>query len=123
MKAKVLVVDDNPDVLYVVKDCLESIDPEITVSCASSGEECLEKVESDRPDIIFMDLMMPKLSGEETVFLLKKDERFSSIPVVYLTGRTDEESRKKCLVNSVGFIEKPFDASVLVEKIREVLGL
>jgi CheY-like chemotaxis protein len=121
MMLKIMLVDDNPDVIFSVKDSLESLDPEITVTGVLSGVECLRKVRADKPDLILMDIMMPGMDGWEVVARLKADKATSGIPIIYLTGKTDGLSKTLSAVTSLDYIEKPFNTVDLRERIAKVL--
>ena len=108
---RVLVVDDSMINLNVTKKMLEKfgVDVDITLN----GKECLEKAKSTSYDIIFMDIMMPELSGIETFKLLKEIKDFNT-PVIALTADADIESKEKYL--SFGFsdyIPKPIKIDLL----------
>lgn len=112
---KVLVVDDSLINLKVATKVLEKVG--CIVEEATSGKECLEKVQNNSYDLIFMDIMMPEMDGVETFNELKKIENFAT-PVVTLTADSEPESRDKYL--NLGFAEylsKPIN----VENLQEIL--
>ncbi len=122
MDVKILVVDDNPDVLYTVKDGLETIEPSFKVSCVESGQECLDTINEINPDIVLIDIMMPGMDGWEVVGRLKADDMTAKIPIIYLTGKTDDVTRNMSSLTSADFIEKPFDTQDLKERILKAIG-
>ena len=120
MKTIVLIVDDNKDILFAVKESLES-DPAYGVECAQSGIECLEKMKSLKPDVILMDIMMPEMDGWDVVAKIKTNKDEAKIPVIYLTGKTDDLSKGMGSLTSEDYIEKPFDPADLRARIFLVM--
>ena len=121
MKTLVLIVDDNKDILFSVKESLES-DPACRVECAQSGIECLEKMKSLKPDVILMDIMMPEMDGWDVVAKIKTNKGQAKIPVIYLTGKTDDLSKGMGSLTSEDYIEKPFDPADLRARIFLVMA-
>lgn len=121
MKTKILAVDDNPDILFSIKDGLETIEPSMEVTGVSSGKECLEKAGQVNPDIILMDIMMPAMDGWEVVAQLRKMQDVKDVPIVFLTGKTDDLSKSMGSIASEDYIEKPFKPEDLRDRIRKVL--
>ena len=122
-KVKVLVVDDNPDILVTVKEGLEAIDENIEVITAESGEDCISLLlrEKIKPDVILLDIMLPEMSGWEVYNRLKEKEEWREIPILFITARTDEKARKIGSFLAEDYIEKPFDIRELRERIEKVL--
>jgi len=121
MKKKILIIEDEPDVVNAVKALLEAKGFE--VSAAADGEEGLKKARMLLPDLVLLDLMLPKLSGFVVCRLLKFDDRYKNIPVIVITARTDE--RDIALAEKVGasdYLIKPVKPQVLLEKITDVLS-
>ncbi len=119
-RRKILVIDDEPDLCTTVKARLEASNLE--VDTALSGKEGLEKVETFKPDLILLDLMMPEMDGFQVCEKLKKDKKTSDIPVVVLTALEDEDSAKKALSRgAAGYLVKPFEQDSLLFTIREFM--
>ncbi|MEK7287987.1 MAG: response regulator [Elusimicrobiota bacterium] len=118
----ILIVDDEPDVRFVLKTALER--GNFATQEAADGLEALEKVKSQTPDAIVLDIMMPKLDGYSVHQKLKEDPRLAQIPVVIITGKGYMkeflELRKDLEV--AAYLEKPFPVALLVNKLKEVLG-
>jgi DNA-binding response OmpR family regulator len=113
--ARVLVVDDEPDLIRVLQFGLQAAG--YTVDCAPDGQEGLKKARELRPDIILLDLMLPKLDGYKICRLLKFDDRYKHIPIIILSARTQEGDQALALeMGANRFISKPYDFS-------EILGL
>lgn len=120
-KKRILIIDDEPKMVKMVKRRLEANDYEVIA--ASDGQEGFEKAKTEKADLIISDLMLPKLDGYKVCGLLKKDARYSKIPVIIFTTRAQEADRK--LGEEMGanaYIMKPFEPEVLLAKISELLG-
>jgi two-component system alkaline phosphatase synthesis response regulator PhoP len=120
MKISVLAVDDNKDILFAVRESLES-DSSFSVACASSGKECLNRLKHHKPDVILMDIMMPEMDGWDVVAKIKTNKDLSRIPVIYLTGKTDDLSKGMGSLTSDDYIEKPFDPADMRARIMMVM--
>ena len=116
---KVLVVDDEEQVLELVASLLEARDHE--VACAADGEEALRQVDADRPDAIFLDIMMPGVDGATVAQRLREAPETAEIPIIFLTGLVDvdEMKRRGPKIGGQFFLAKPFDA----ERLYQVLDL
>jgi diguanylate cyclase (GGDEF)-like protein len=120
MAESVLVVDDDPDVARFVEVNLRSAGYEVTV--ASNGEEALERAVEQRPDLVLLDVMMPKLDGFEVAQRLRRDPRTSSSSIIMLTAKA--LSADKVLGLSSGaddYIIKPFDPVELLARVKGTL--
>ena len=116
---KVLIVDDNPLNLKVASKLLEKYG--LIIDTANSGEESIEKVKNIKYDLIFMDEMMPKMSGTEALHILKEDSSFD-VPVIALTADALVGMREKYLKE--GFLEylpKPIDRNDLEKCLKHFL--
>ncbi|MCX5700523.1 MAG: response regulator [Candidatus Omnitrophica bacterium] len=120
MPKKVLIVDDSPTVVEIMK---ASLGPEgYGIIVAADGQEGLEKARKEKPDLIILDLMLPKLDGYKVCRMLKFDEKYKYIPIIMLTGRGQESDKK--LGGEVGadaYITKPFEPAALLAKIKELI--
>jgi len=120
MAEMVLVVDDDPDVARFVEVNLRSAGYQVTV--ASNGEEALERAVQLRPDLVLLDVMMPKLDGFEVAQRLRRDSRTSSSSIIMLTAKA--LSSDKVLGLSSGaddYIIKPFSPRQLLERVEAAL--
>jgi CheY-like chemotaxis protein len=118
---KILLAEDEEDIRKVAQISLQ-FRGGWEVALASDGEECLAKAAQDRPDLILLDCMMPKLDGYETCRRLKQDPALREIPVIFLTARSQEsEVRKGLALGAVGYLIKPFNPMSLAAEIREIL--
>jgi len=120
--AQILVVDDEPDILSVLVYHLSRDGYRVTT--AVNGQGALATAESDRPDLIILDLMLPGMDGYEVLQRLRSDERTQSIPVILLTARREEEERVKGFeVGADDYITKPFSPNKLINRVQEILGI
>jgi two-component system phosphate regulon response regulator PhoB len=118
--ATVLVVDDEPDVRTLCRVNLEYEGYMVLES--PSGEDALSMLQDSRPDLILLDLMMPRMDGWEVLRKLKEDDKTASIPVVLLTARADDESQLKGWSEGiVDYIIKPFNPLSLVRYVQKAL--
>lgn len=116
----ILVVDDNPDVINSLKIGFEDSTQEYRILGAESGYKCLELLNNTTPDIILLDIMMPNMSGWEVFERIKKDSSLSSIPIIFLTARTDRIAKNAGSFLGDDYIEKPFDIADLKKRIEIV---
>jgi CheY-like chemotaxis protein len=119
---KVLVVEDEVDIQKVIRMSLRSRGVDEVV-VASNGEECLAVVGQVRPDLILLDVSMPKLDGFQTCQRLKANPETRSIPVIFLTARVQKSEEKQGAdVGALGYISKPFDPMTLHDQILAILA-
>ena len=117
---RILIVDDEEGIVKVVKMYLEHHRYEVIT--ADDGQEGLEKTRTEKPDLIVLDLMLPKINGYKVCGLLKKDTRYAKTPVIMFTAKSQEKDIK--LGEEVGadaYITKPFEPEILLAKIKELL--
>lgn len=115
----ILVVDDNPDVINSLKIGLEGSLGEYHVLGAENGQKCLELLkETNKPDIILLDIMMPQMSGWEVFDHIKKDPSLNGIPIIFLTARTDRTAKNAGSFLGDDYIEKPFEIDDLKKRIE-----
>lgn len=119
-KEKILVVDDEEDILDLIKYNLER--ESYNVTCVESGELCLEKVREIMPELIILDLMLPGIDGLSVCRILKNDSKTQHIPVIMLTAKGEESDIVTGLeLGAEDYIPKPFSTKVLVARVRTVL--
>ncbi len=118
---KILIVDDEQDIVESLKFVLESSN--YTCYCAYNGEDGLKLAKEIMPDLIILDVMMPKINGYKISRLLKYDSKYKNIPILMVTARSQEED--KLIGEETGvdeYITKPFDLDEVVKKVDEYLG-
>jgi CheY-like chemotaxis protein len=121
MAKKILFVDDEPDLLTVATFRLKKSGYE--VSTAVNGQEALDFVAQNPPDLILLDLRLPLVSGYEVCQRIKADEKLKKIPVILFTASaTRDLSEKAKELGADDYLIKPFEAEVLLEKVKKFLG-
>ena len=118
---KILVVDDDPDIQGVLIAALSQEDR--TFITASNGIEAVEKALSDLPDLIILDIMMPKMDGYQVCRLLKNEQLTWEIPIIMLSANYKEKDRLYGIsVGADDYIVKPFQTEELIEKAAHLLA-
>ena len=115
----ILLVDDEQDIIDSISVRLQASGYQIIA--ARDGLEALKKARSLRPDLIILDLMLPKMDGYKVARLLKFDKRYSDIPILILSARGQEIDKE--LARSAGaddYLVKPFDSAELLTRIKEL---
>lgn len=121
MKKTIMVVDDNPDIITIVKTILEG--KGYQVLSAASGAQLLNLLESTKPDLIILDIMMPEMDGLEVLSRLKALTETASIPVILLTAKVQyEDVLGGYKLGADYYITKPFTSTQLVNGINLLLG-
>ena len=119
-KHKILVVDDEPHLLKSLTFVLNK--EGYQVSMASDGEEALNKIAEDRPDLIFLDIMMPKKNGYEVLELLRAIPELKDIYVIILSAKGSDNERLKALSCGANeFISKPFSPIEVVARVKIII--
>jgi len=119
-KEKILVVDDEEDILELLKYNLNR--EGYKVVSASSGEKCLQKAASEKPDLIVLDLMLPGIDGLEVTKILKSDSKTLHIPIIMLTAKGEEADIVAGLeLGADDYITKPFSPRILIARVRAVI--
>ena len=118
---RILIVDDEEGIIKLVKMYLEHHRYEVIT--ANDGQVGLSKAKTEKPDLIVLDLMLPKIDGYKVCGLLKRDAGYAKTPVILFTARAQEKDVK--LGEEVGadaYITKPFEPEILLAKIKELLN-
>jgi CheY-like chemotaxis protein len=121
---QVLYVDDEPDIREIAAIAL-GLDPGIRVKAADGGDQALKMVGAEGwwPDVILLDVMMPGMDGPAVLTALAASPRSASIPIVFITARTQSQDRARLLqLGAIGVIGKPFDPMTLAKELRAVLS-
>ncbi|MFQ5917213.1 MAG: PleD family two-component system response regulator [Candidatus Binatia bacterium] len=120
-KRTIMVVDDNPDIVTIVKTILEV--KGYVVQSAFSGQEVLNLLEEQKPDLIILDVMMPQMDGLEVLTRLKGDPGTASIPIILLTAKVQyEDVLGGYKMGADYYITKPFTSTQLINGINLLLG-
>ena len=122
---KILIVDDEPHLRMLIQQTLEELEDEgVELLLASNGEEALETIASEQPNLVFLDVMMPKKNGFDVCHAVKKEMGLGNIHIILLTAKGQEFDRIRGQeVGADLYMTKPFDPDALVERARAVLGL
>jgi len=119
-KRRILIVDDEQELVSMIKmrlaaagyDTLEAYD----------GQDALAKARKENPDLIILDLMLPKMDGYKVCRMLKFDEKYKKIPIIMLTARMQDSDKETGIeVGADAYMTKPFDSQLLLAKIEELL--
>jgi len=117
-KRKILLVDDEEDIVKM--NMLRLVESNYDVISANDGMEGAEKAEKEIPDLILLDVMMPRMDGLRALAKLKGNPKTSHIPVIMPSGKGDKKILNKAMVNgAVDFIDKPFNGDMLMEVIKK----
>ncbi len=121
----ILIVDDEAHIRMLIQQTLEELEDEgVELMTAGNGEEALEAIESSKPDLVFLDVMMPKVSGFDVCDRAKHSLGLTGTYIVLLTAKGQEFDRQKGYEAGADlYMTKPFDPDALLAKAREVLGL
>ncbi|MEW6555828.1 MAG: response regulator transcription factor [Elusimicrobiota bacterium] len=121
MKEKILVVDDDKEILELVKDTLEISG--FSVITARGADSAMEKIEAVSPALVILDLMLPGINGFELTRILKKDNKTKNIPIILMSAKfTDTQSIVTGLSSGADdYIAKPFDIDVLIARVKAIL--
>lgn len=119
MANKILVVDDDPQILKILQKRLSTSGYEVI--CAADGEEAVQMTRNQRPQLIILDVMMPRMDGTEAARIIREDEMTKGIPIIYLTAlkSEDDDQLEGNFGNSI-VLGKPIDMPKLLEKIRQL---
>lgn len=122
MAKKVLVVDDSRTALMMEREILEKATPYHCVT-ASNGREAVEKAKQERPDLILMDVVMPRMNGFEACKLIRQEQITRNIPIVLVTTRGEEEYMEAGFQSGCSdYITKPVNGEELVALLQSYLG-
>ncbi len=124
MNKKVLIVDDEPHIRMLIEQTLEDLEDEgVTLLMAENGEQALQIIEKERPNLVFLDVMMPKMNGMEVCQKVKKELNLSEIYIILLTAKGQEVDRQKGLdMGADKYMTKPFDPDEMLNIAEEILN-
>lgn len=118
----VLSIDDDPAIRFLVKSALSRLD-NLAFTEAIDGLDGLEKLENSHPDLIILDVVMPRMDGIQFFKIIRTDERFKHLPVILLTGCKDSDKINEVLeLGNVKFLSKPFFIDELIKTAAEFLN-
>ena len=125
MSMKILICDDEPHIRMLLEQTLEDLeDEDVELLIATNGQEGLDTILEERPNLVFLDVMMPKLSGFEVCEKVKKEHGLLETTVVLLTAKGQEVDRERGLAAGADeYITKPFDPDEIYDFACETLGI
>lgn len=121
MSKTILIVEDEQNLVELLKYRLEA--NEYKVETAFDGEEGLKKIKKVNPDLVILDIMMPKMHGYDVCRLAKEDKKTKNIPIIILTARAQNKDITEAMdCGADAFLSKPFEPAVLLKKVKELIG-
>ncbi len=123
---KVLIVDDEPNILILMEQALENLEDEddVELLTARNGLEALNIIKEEKPDLVFLDVMMPKMSGLELCNTVKNQLGMKDVYIIMLTAKGQEYDKQSGMaVGANLYMTKPFRPKEVLIKAREILGL
>lgn len=125
MEQKLLIVDDEAHIRMLIGQTLEELEDEgVEFLTAENGEEALEIIQQEKPQLVFLDVMMPKMNGMEVCRKVKKELGLENVFIVLLTAKGQELDRQKGIeVGADVYMTKPFDPEAILSKAKEVLHI
>lgn len=125
MDKKILIVDDEAHLRMLIEQTLEDLEDEgVELLTASNGEEALEIIKAEKPNLVFLDVMMPKMSGFDVCHTVKNGLALKDVYIILLTAKGQEFDKQKG--HEVGadlYMTKPFDPDELLAKAKQVLAI
>ena len=120
-KKNIMIVDDEESLLELLGAILDGEGYEVTK--ANSGEECIEKLKTEKPDLVLLDMMMPGMSGREVCENIRKNPATKNLKVAFITVAKFSDSGKETLkkMNVLDYITKPFDNADLIKRVKKML--
>ena len=119
-KKRVLIVEDNPDLVEVLMLFLATVSRNLSIATAHSGFEALEKIKDETPNLVILDVMMPGMDGFEVLARLRRLPDAERVPVMVLTGYSDAVERARD-AGAQEVLLKPFEKNVFVKKVLQLL--
>jgi DNA-binding response OmpR family regulator len=125
MNQKILIVDDEAHLRMLIEQTLEDLQDEgVELLTAGNGEEALETIKAEKPNLVFLDVMMPKMSGFDVCHAVKNELGLKEVHIILLTAKGQEFDKQKGQEAGADlYMTKPFDPDALLAKAKEVLGL
>ncbi len=122
---KILIADDEPHIRLLLEQTLEELEDEgVKLIIVNNGEDALEAIKTEKPELVFLDIMMPKMNGFEVCHAVKNDLGMKDVYIVILTAKGQEfDKQRGSDVGADIYMTKPFNPDEIVEKAREVLGM
>ncbi len=120
MSKRILLVEDEKNIILGVRTCLDAAGYQVEI--VEDGEAALAAVRREKPDLVLLDLLLPKVDGFEVLSTLKNDDSLKQIPVVVLTAKAEEEDRQRALeLGANAYMTKPFRPQELWDVLKKYL--
>jgi DNA-binding response OmpR family regulator len=125
MNPKLLIVDDEAHIRLLIEQALEDLEDEgVEFLTADNGEVALEIIKAEKPQLVFLDVMMPKMNGFDVCQMVKHELELQDVYIVMLTAKGQEFDKQRGEeVGADAYMTKPFDPDELLDKVEQVLGL
>jgi two-component system, OmpR family, alkaline phosphatase synthesis response regulator PhoP len=125
MTQSILIADDEAHIRILMEQTLEELEDQgVELFLATNGAEALEMIQAQKPNLVFLDVMMPKMNGFEVCQIVKQDASTQDIYIIMLTAKGQEfDQQKGTEVGANLYMTKPFDPDEIVKKASEILGL
>ncbi|WP_228850975.1 response regulator transcription factor [Aegicerativicinus sediminis] len=125
MEKKILIVDDESHIRMLIEQTLEDLEDEgATLLFAENGEQALQIITEEEPDLVFLDVMMPKMNGMDVCYKIKKELNLNNVYIVLLTAKGQEVDRQKGLeMGANRYMTKPFDPDEMLDVATEILNI
>ena len=125
MEKKILIVDDEPHIRMLIEQTLEELEDDgVEFITADNGETALELIQAERPALVFLDVMMPKMNGMDVCRKVKKELSLNDVFIIILTAKGQELDRQKGQeVGADVYMTRPFDPESILQHARRVLEL
>jgi len=122
---KLLIVDDEPHIRMLLEQTLEDLeDEDVELLMASNGQEAFDIIQKETPQLVFLDVMMPKMNGFEVCQKVKQELNMNNVHIILLTAKGQEMDKEKGVaVGANEYMTKPFDPDAILGKAMTILGL
>ncbi len=122
---KLLIVDDEPHIRMLLEQTLEDLeDEDVEILVATNGQEAFDIISKEKPQLVFLDVMMPKMNGFEVCEKVKKELNMEKLHIVLLTAKGQDADREKGLnAGANEYMTKPFDPGTIKNRAMTILGL
>ena len=124
MSKKLLIVDDEAHIRMLIEQTLEDLEDEgVELLFADNGEKALKIIQEEKPNLVFLDVMMPKMNGMEVCYKVKKELGLDEVYIILLTAKGQEVDRQKGLeMGADRYMTKPFDPDEMLSVAEEILN-
>ena len=125
MDKKILIADDEANIRILMEQVLEKLEDEgVELLIVENGKEALDTIEAEKPDLVFLDMMMPKMNGLDVCKAVKQELQIPDVYIIMLTAKGQQDDKEKGLKVGVElYMTKPFRPKAVLQKSREILGV